>query len=177
MKFEETSIKGVFNIELDKLTDERGFFARAWCKYEFVERNLNSNLVQCNLSYNKKKGTLRGLHYQVPPYEEVKLVRCIKGAIYDVVVDLRSQSETYRQWMGIKLTEDNYKMLYIPESFGHGFLTLTDDTVLFYQVSEFHVPGAERGLRWNDPTFNIQWPLPVTVISEKDQNYADFKED
>jgi dTDP-4-dehydrorhamnose 3,5-epimerase len=176
MIFTETRFTGVFVIELDKKEDERGFFARSWCQQEFDEHGLNPQLVQCNISYNAKKGTLRGMHYQVDPYSEAKIVRCTRGAIYDVILDLRPTLPTYKQWLAVNLTEVNYKMLYIPEGLAHGFQTLDDETEVFYQMSEFHHPECARGIRWNDPAFGIDWPLVNPIISEKDKMYRDFKE-
>ncbi len=175
MIFKETKLKGAYIIEIEKLEDERGFFARAWCKKEFEKHNLISRLVQANVSFNKKMGTLRGMHYQLAPYEETKLVRCTRGAIYDVIIDLRPDSNTYGQWMSVELTSENYKMLYVPENFAHGFLTLEDDSAVSYQVSEFYSPGSEHGIRYDDPVFRIDWPLEVTVISEKDKSCTDFQ--
>lgn len=176
MIFKETKLKGAFIVEIEPREDERGFFSRTWCKNEFEKHGLKSELVQCNLSYNKKRGTLRGMHYQDEPYRETKLVRCTKGALYDVIIDLRENSETYKQWIGIELTEDNCKALYVPEGFAHGFQTLVDDTYAFYQVTEFYTPGAEKGIRWNDPQFDIKWPEETKrIISVKDQNWGDFQ--
>ena len=141
MKFEETELKGAFVVEPDRLVDERGFFARTWCRKEFEQLGLNSNVVQCNMSFNRNKGTLRGMHYQAPPFEEAKLVRCTMGSIFDVIIDLRPNSKTFMQWISIELTAENRKMIYIPEGFAHGFLTLEDDTEVFYQMSEFYAPG------------------------------------
>jgi dTDP-4-dehydrorhamnose 3,5-epimerase len=174
MIFTETKLPGAYIIELERLADERGFFARAWCQREFEAHRLNTQLVQCNVSFNGKKGTLRGMHYQAKPYEEVKLVRCTAGAIYDVIIDLRPDSPTFTQHTAVELTAQNYKMLYIPEGFAHGFLTLEDNTEIFYQMSMVYVPAAARGVRWNDPTFGIEWPRAVQVISERDRDYADF---
>ncbi|MDQ7788253.1 MAG: dTDP-4-dehydrorhamnose 3,5-epimerase [Thermodesulfovibrionales bacterium] len=180
MNFTETQLKGVYIIELEKFEDDRGFFARTFCRREFESHGLNPNVVQCNISYNKKKGTLRGMHYQAGPYKEAKLVSCIRGAIYDVLIDLRSDSPTYRQWLSVELTARcsplaaHYKMLYISEGFAHGFLTLMDDTEVFYQMSEFYIPEYARGIRWNDPLFHITWPIDVAVISEKDKTFPDF---
>ncbi len=176
MKFTETKLKGAFIIEIEKLSDERGFFARSWCRKEFEDHGLISRLVQTNVSYNRKKGTLRGMHYQIAPYQECKLIRCTRGAIYDVIIDLRPDSATYKQWTGVKLTADNYSMLYVPEDFAHGFLTLTDNTEITYQVSQFYKPGSEKGIRFDDPAFNIQWPLEVSVISDKDRTWPDFED-
>lgn len=174
MKFIETDLKGAFIIELEKLEDNRGFFARSWCKREFDEHGLNSNATQANVSYNKKKGTLRGMHLQSKPYAETKLVRCTRGAIYDVIIDLRPDSATYKKWLGVELSADNGKMLYVPENFAHGFQTLKDDTEVTYQVTQYYTPGYEKGIRWNDPAFRINWPVTVAVISEKDENWQDY---
>lgn len=174
MIFQETNLKGVYIIELERIEDERGFFARTWCQREFQKCGINPNLVQCNISFNRKKGTLRGMHYQAAPYEETKLVRCTMGAICDVIIDLRLDSETFRQWVSVELTAENRKMLYIPGGFAHGFLTLIDNTEVFYQMSEFFAPEYARGVRWNDPAFRINWPEKVVVISEKDKQYKDF---
>lgn len=176
MVFRETKLKGAFIIQIEPIEDERGFFSRTWCKNEFEKYGLKSEIAQCNLSYNKKKGTLRGMHYQVEPYRETKLIRCVKGALYDVIIDLRKDSTTYKQWIGVELTENNGMALYVPEGFGHGFQTLVDDTYAIYQVTEFYTPGAERGIRWNDSQFNIQWPEESKrIISDKDQNWGDFQ--
>lgn len=175
MIFAEIQLNGAFLIELQRLEDERGFFARSWCKREFEQQGLYSELVQCNISFNRKRGTLRGMHYQEAPYEEIKLVRCTKGAIYDVIIDLRPDSQTFREWFSIELTDVNRKMLYIPEGFAHGFLTLKDNTEVIYQMSEFYAPGHTKGVRWNDPAFNIMWPIDVKVISEKDKKIPDFR--
>jgi len=177
MIFTETKLKGAFILELKKIEDERGFFARAFCQREMEEHGIHVQVVQTNISFNPKKGTLRGMHYQVAPYRESKLVRCTKGAIYDVIVDLRANSETYMQWVGVELTADNYKMLFVPEGFAHGYLTLQNDTEVIYQVSEFYAPGAEQGIRWDDPAFKIEWPLDPVLISEKDKAHPDFKEE
>jgi dTDP-4-dehydrorhamnose 3,5-epimerase len=174
MKFRETELKGAFIIDLEKREDERGFFARSWCQKEFEEHGLTPTVVQANISYNKKKGTLRGMHYQAAPYEETKLVRCTRGAIVDVIIDVRPKSATFRKWIGVELTASNYTMLYVPEGFAHGFQTLEDDTEVVYQVSQFYTPGAERGIRWNDPAFQIKWPGPVETTSDKDANWPDF---
>jgi len=174
MIFIETKLKGAFIIEPERMKDERGFFARTWCKREFEAHGLNSNLVQCNISFNKKRGTLRGMHYQVPPHEEAKLVRCTMGAIYDVIIDLRPDSQTFKQWISVELTAENRKMIYVPEGFAHGFLTLEDNTEVFYQMSEFYAPECARGVRWNDPAFCIKWPIDIRVISERDRQYPDF---
>jgi len=172
--FNETRLKGIFIVEPERIEDERGFFARTWCRHEFEARQLNTNLVQCSISFNQKKGTLRGLHYQAAPYEEVKLIRCTMGSIYDVVVDLRPLSPTFKQWLAVELTAENRKMLYIPEGLAHGFQTLEDHTEVLYQMSEFYHPECARGVRWNDPAFGIDWPLNVQIISIRDQQYPDF---
>jgi dTDP-4-dehydrorhamnose 3,5-epimerase len=175
MIFTETKIKGVYIIEPELLTDERGFFARSFCKEEFQKYGLETDIVQCNISYNKKKGTLRGMHYQVPPFEEAKIVSCTKGSIYDVVVDLRRDSPTYRYWHAEELSADTYRMLYIPKSCAHGFQTLEDNCIVYYQMGEYYHPECARGIRWNDPSIRIVWPVPAMIISEKDKNYGDFK--
>ncbi len=174
MIFHETKLQGVFEIHLEPKSDERGFFARAWCQKEFENKGLNSKLVQCSISFNSRKGTLRGMHYQAPPYAESKLVRCTKGAIYDVVVDLRSDSATYKNWIAVVLTATNRHMVYVPEGCAHGFLTLEDESEIFYQMSEFYNAESARGARWNDPAFQITWPEKVQVISERDRTYPDF---
>jgi len=171
MIFNETKLKGAYVIEPEKLEDERGFFARTWDQKEFERIGLNSKLVQCNTSFNKKKGTLRGMHYQLAPYQDTKLVRCTRGKIYDVIIDLKSDSKTFKEWFGIELDEKNCKILYVPEGFAHGFQTLEDDTEVFYQMSEFFRPDYARGIRWDDETLQITWPLKPTVISKKDSSY------
>ena len=174
VKFTESKLKGAYIIEPKLITDERGFFARSWCQQEFEKRGLNSKLVQCNISFNHKKGTLRGMHYQTKPYEEAKLVRCTKGGIYDVIIDLRAESPTFKQWDAVELIAENYKMLYIPEGFAHGFQTLVDNTEVFYQISEFYHPESARGVRWNDSAFGIQWMSNNPIISDKDRKYDNF---
>jgi dTDP-4-dehydrorhamnose 3,5-epimerase len=175
MLFESTNIPGAFEISIDPHSDERGFFARTWCQREFEKHALNSRLSQCNVSFNARAGTLRGIHYQDSPFPEAKLVRCTQGAIYDVVVDLRPSSPAFKSYFGTVLTAENHKMLYVPEGCGHGFLTLAGDTEVFYQMSEFYVPELARGVRWNDPAFAIRWPGEVAVISERDQGYPNFQ--
>jgi len=175
MIFKETKLKGAYVIEINPLEDERGFFARSFCAKEFKEHGLNQNIAQCNISYNGKKGTLRGMHYQAAPHEEAKLVRCTMGAIYDVIIDLRPDSSTFKKWIGVELTKENRRMLYVPEGFAHVFQTLEDHTEVLYQMSEFHHPEWARGVRWNDPTFGIFWPVNVEIISIGDQQYLDFK--
>ena len=168
MIFRETTLKGAFVIEMEKFEDKRGFFARAWCQKEVEANGLISRVAETNISFSKRRGTLRGMHYQVAPYEQVKLVRCTAGAIYDVIIDMRLDSPTYRKWTGVELTAENYRMLYVPEHFAHGFQTLEDTTEVTYQVSQFYSPESERGVRYDDPVFQVEWPLPVEVISEKD---------
>lgn len=174
MKFTETNLKGAFVIEVDKLIDDRGFFGRLWCEKEFEKYNLNTNIVQSNVSLSKKKGTLRGMHFQKHPYQETKLVRCTKGAVFDVIIDLRPESDTYKKWFGVKLTEDNHKMIYVPKNFAHGFITLKDDSEVYYLVTQFYNKAAESAIRWDDPAFEIEWPIQVEEISEKDRNHPDF---
>jgi len=175
MTFQETKLCGVFEIHIEPKTDERGFFARSWCRHEFEQHNLNPNLAQCSISFNLKKGTLRGMHYQTGDHAETKVVRCTRGAIYDVAVDMRPSSGTFMQWIGTELTAMNRRALYIPEGCAHGFLTLEDETEVFYQISEFYYPEAACGVRWNDPSFGIVWPEIVEVISERDKTYPDFE--
>lgn len=175
MIFEKTRLKGAYIIKLEKLEDERGFFARSFCKREFEQHGLTVNIAQCNLSFSKKRGTLRGMHYQIKPYEETKLLSCIRGAIYDVIIDIRPDSPFYKKWFSLELNADDYTMIYIPEGFAHGFQTLEDNTTVYYLVSEFYAPEYERGVRWDDPMFDITWPYAVpTVISERDKSYEDF---
>ncbi len=175
MIFTETKLKGAYIIDLQKLEDIRGFFARSWCQREFSEHGLNDRLVQCDISFNHKRGTLRGMHYQQSPYAEAKLVRCAAGALYDVIVDLRPDSPTYLQWISVQLSAQNRRAVFVPEGFAHGFQTLLDDTEVLYQMSEFYTPEAAGGFRWDDPLIKIRWPGKVSVISPKDQSYPDFK--
>jgi dTDP-4-dehydrorhamnose 3,5-epimerase len=175
MLFKETKLKGTFVVEPELINDERGFFACSWSMDEFEKQGLNPQLMQCNISFNNKRGTLRGMHFQEKPHEEAKLVRCTRGAIYDVAVDLRMNSPTRYQWTAAELTADNRRMLYIPEGFAHGYQTLIDDTEIFYQMSETYHPEAARGVRYDDPIFGVKWPLPLSVISERDRSYADFE--
>ena len=177
MKFTETKLKGAFIIELDKHLDDRGFFARSFCKNEFSQLGLNNDIVQINNSLSKHKGTLRGLHYQVFPKQEDKIIRCIKGAIYDVVIDLRSESETFLEWFGLELSEVNRKALFVPKGFAHGYLTLTDNSELFYISTEYYSAESEKGVRWDDPKFNIEWPIDITEISEKDAAHPLFSKE
>lgn len=172
MIFTETKLRGAFLIELDKKEDERGFFARAWCRNEFREHGLVDDFVQVNLSYNRRKGTLRGMHFQAEPHAEVKLMRCIRGAIFNAIVDLRPTSPTFRQWFGTELTAQNRRMLYVPKGFANGYLALEDESEVLYSVSSFYHPESEGGLRWDDPDIGIQWPeVGPLIISEKDRNW------
>ncbi len=175
MEFKETKLKGAYIIDLELKQDHRGFFARTFCAQEFAAYNLKPAVAQCNLSFNYSKGTLRGMHYQLPPATETKFIRCTKGAIYDVIVDLRPGSETYLQHIGVELTEENRRALYVPEMFAHGYQALADETEVIYQVSEFYTPNTERGLRYDDPSLEIEWPLPISEISEKDTNWSLLK--
>ncbi len=175
MIFKETKLKGAYIIELQKLTDERGFFGRSWCKKEFEAHGLNANVVQANVSYSKTKGTIRGMHYQVAPYSETKSIRCFSGSIYDVIIDIRPDSPTYKQWIGVELSAENGLMLFVPEGFAHGFITLEDHSSVNYLVTAYYTPGAEGGIRYNDPAFNIEWPIDPTVVSEKDRNHPPFQ--
>jgi dTDP-4-dehydrorhamnose 3,5-epimerase len=171
MLFKQTKLKGAYIIDTEPKKDERGFFARSYCRKEFAAAGLKLLIKQSSISYNKKRGTLRGLHYQIDPYRESKLISCPIGAIYDVIIDLRKNSSTYRQWIGLKLSAENHKMLYIPEGFAHGFQTLKDNTIVFYQMSEFYHPESARGLRWDDPALAIKWPIKNSTISLKDKSY------
>jgi dTDP-4-dehydrorhamnose 3,5-epimerase len=175
MIFEELELQGAYVISLERLEDNRGFFARTFCTREFSKHKLNTQIVQSNLSYSRRKGTLRGMHWQIRPCQETKLISCYRGKIYDVIVDLRPTSPTYTRWIAVELTDDDYKMIYVPKGFAHGFQTLKDDSLLCYQVSEFYSPDYERGARWNDPAFGIRWPMtPPTVLSNKDGAYSNF---
>jgi len=174
MKFITTRFNGVYLIELDCLDDERGFFARSFCQKEFIKYDLNPNIVQCNISYNRKKGTLRGMHLQTNPYEETKIIRCTQGKIYDVIIDLRQKSSTYCLWEGFELSAENRRMLYVPKGFAHGFQTLEDETEVFYQMSEFYYLECAFGVRWNDAIFEIEWPINSPILSEKDRTYPDY---
>lgn len=171
MKFTATKLKGAYVIDVDRVEDTRGFFARTFDEKEYERCGLKSRFVQCNVSFNKKKGTLRGMHYQLAPHAECKLIRCTKGAIYDVIIDMRAESSTYKQWVAVELTEDNYKMFYVPEGFAHGFQTLVDNTEVFYQMSEFYHPESVAGMRWDDPAFGIEWPIEKIVISPRDESF------
>jgi dTDP-4-dehydrorhamnose 3,5-epimerase len=174
--FTETILKGVFLIEPERHMDDRGFFARTWCREEFARHGLNPNLVQCSISFNCKKGTLRGMHYQCSPHAEAKLVRCTMGAIYDVILDLRPESQTFKQWCAAELNAENRRMIFIPEGLAHGFQTLMNDTELYYQMTEAYHPECARGVRWDDPAFTIQWPVTAhRLLSSQDQSYPFFE--
>jgi dTDP-4-dehydrorhamnose 3,5-epimerase len=175
MIFTETKIKGAFIIDPEPLLDERGFFARSFCREEFRKQGLETDIVQCNISYNKKKGTLRGMHSQVPPFEEAKIVSCSKGSIYDVVVDLRRQSPTFEKWIAAELSEKNFRMVYVPRGCSHGFQTLDDNSIVYYQMTEYFHPECARGLRWDNPSIGIVWPISEMIMSERDKNYQDLK--
>jgi dTDP-4-dehydrorhamnose 3,5-epimerase len=175
VRFTETKVAGAFLIEPEPIADERGFFARTWCREEFQANGLNPTLAQGNISFNHRRGTLRGLHYQAAPHQEAKLVRCTRGAIWDVAVDLRPGSPTYLAWSGAELTDGNRAMLYVPEGCAHGFLTLTDAAEVTYQMSAPYAPDAARGVRWDDPAFGIEWPGEVLVINQRDASYPDME--
>ena len=174
MIFTATPLAGAFVIEPEPVIDDRGWFARAWCRREFEARGLTTRIAQCSISANVRKGTPRGLHYQVAPHEEIKLVRCTRGSVYDVIIDLRPESATFTRHFAVDLTADNHRMLYVPAGFTHGFQTLEDDTELFYQISELYSPEHARGVRWDDPAFQISWPPAERIISETDRGYPDF---
>lgn len=175
MIFTELPLKGAFVIEMELKADERGFFATSWSKQEFIRRELDSELHECNVSFNKVQGTIRGMHYQAEPHGQTKLVRCTKGSIFDVIIDLRPDSPTFKRWEGFELSEDNRRMLYIPRGFAHGFQSIRDSSEILYQMSQPFNASAGRGVRWNDPAFAIEWPMPLTVISPRDRDYPDLK--
>jgi dTDP-4-dehydrorhamnose 3,5-epimerase len=172
MNFTETKLPGAYIIDINKLEDDRGFFAITFCKKEFAIFGLNTDICQCNISYNQKKSTLRGMHMQLAPYEEAKIIRCSRGAVYDVIVDMRINSNTFKQWISVELDELNRRMLYVPEGFAHGFMTLADDTEVIYEITQFYKQGFEAGYRWDDPVLNIKWPASPVVISQKDSSYS-----
>jgi dTDP-4-dehydrorhamnose 3,5-epimerase len=174
VKFVETPLAGAYLLELERLEDERGFFARTWCAEELAAHGLDGEIAQCNLSSNRRRGTLRGMHYQAAPHQEAKIVRCIRGAIYDAIVDLRRDSPTWRRWTSVELTADNRRALYVPKDFAHGFQTLTDDAEVFYEMSTPYAPGFVRGVRWNDPALAIEWPIGDPILSERDGSYPDL---
>jgi dTDP-4-dehydrorhamnose 3,5-epimerase len=174
MKFNKISLTGAFLIEMEPIVDNRGFFARTWCADEFKLNGLNPKLAQCSVSFNVRKGTLRGMHYQDVPFMEAKLVRCSSGGIYDVIVDLRPKSPTFGKWFAAELTSENRKMIYVPEGFAHGFQTIADNTEVIYQISETYHPESARGIRWNDPRFGIKWPIENPLLSERDAAFPEF---
>lgn len=174
MRFEETPLPGAYLIHLEPLRDDRGFFARSWCHDEFEKQGLDADLMQCSVSFNSRKSTLRGMHYQTAPHQETKLVRCTRGALYDVILDLRPASPTFKQWFAAELTAENHLMMYVPKGFAHGLQTLVDNTEAFYQISGNYYPECAAGVRWNDPAFGIDWPDAKPILSEKDKMYADF---
>lgn len=174
MRFHPAGLDGAWLLELEPHEDDRGFFARVWCASEFAGRSLAGVLEQCSLSYNRHAATIRGMHYQIAPREEAKTVRCIRGAVFDVLLDLRPQSPTFRRWIARELTAENRLALYVPEGVAHGFQTLTNDTEVLYLIAQSYDPDLARGIRWNDPGFGIQWPLPPGLISERDRSYPDF---
>lgn len=175
MRFLETELKGAYVIELEKREDERGFFGRTFCVNEFEECGLNSEVLQCNLSFNARRGTLRGMHYQAEPFAEAKLVQCVRGSLYDVIIDLRRDSDTYCCWVGMELSAENGRMLYVPEGFAHGFQSLEDNTSVYYQMFQFYAPYFARGVRWDDPAFGIKWPLANPIIADKDRQLPDYE--
>jgi len=175
MKFVPLLLSGAYVVELEPIHDDRGFFARTWCADEFKTWGLSTKLAQCSLSYNGCRGTLRGMHYQIEPYAEAKLIRCSAGAIYDVIVDLRQGSATYAKWLGVELSAASHKMIYVPEGFAHGFQTLVDHSEVFYQISEPYVSECVRGVRWDDPAFGIKWPIADPIISDRDRNFPDHQ--
>lgn len=177
MLFTEIKLKGAFIIDIELHEDERGFFARSWCEDEFKKHGLNPRLVQCNISFNKKRGTLRGMHYQAAPFAEAKVVRCTMGSIYDVIIDLRTDSPTFKQWFAVELSAENRRALYIPEGFAHGFQTLLENTEVFYQMSEFYHTECACGVRWNDPVFGVEWKVAPPIISSRDNDYLNFIKD
>jgi dTDP-4-dehydrorhamnose 3,5-epimerase len=174
MIFQKLSLPGAYLIELERIEDERGFFARAWCQNEFGLQDLNHNFVQTNVGFSKLRGTLRGMHFQREPYQEVKYIGCDRGAIYDVIVDLRPESPTHRQWIGVELNEVNHRMLYVPEGFAHGYVTLADNSEIHYMTTQFYKHEYATGVRFDDPAFEIRWPIPIQVISDRDSSWPDF---
>ncbi len=175
MRFTELALPGLYLVESEPVSDERGFFARTWCHDEFQARGLSTDIAQCSVSFNLRKGTLRGMHYQAAPHAEIKVIRCNRGAFFDVLVDLRPESPTYAQWTAQELSARNGRMLYVPAGLAHGFQTLEDETEVYYQISERYAPDCARGVRWNDPAFGIEWPdVEVRILSERDRQYPDF---
>ena len=176
MIFTETPLAGAFLIDPEPVADGRGFFARFFCRREFTAHGLNPELAQCNISLNRRRGTLRGMHWQAAPHQEAKLIRCTRGAIHDVIIDLRPGSPTYTAHIAATLTAADRRMLYVPEGFAHGFVTLEDDTEVFYQMSEFYAPESSRGVRYDDPRFAIRWPIDILVVSDRDRSYPDWSQ-
>jgi len=174
MKFFQTELKGAYIVELDKLKDERGFFSRTWDNKEFEKLGLKTDVIHCNISFSKIKGTIRGMHYQIPPYSESKLIRCTKGRVFDVIIDLRANSNTCYKWISVKLDSTQHNMLYVPEGFGHGFQTLEDNTEVYYQNSQVHAPQFEKGVKFDDPFFQIKWPINEKIVSDKDKTWPLF---
>ncbi len=174
MKFIKTTLNDAYVIEPEKRSDERGFFARVFCLNEFKDQGLDINIVQANVNFSVHKGTLRGMHYQNAPYQEDKIVRCTKGSVFDVIIDIREDSSTFKKWFGIELSENNHKALFVPKGFAHGFVTLEDNSEVNYLVTQFYTPSAEGGVRYNDPEFKIEWPIKPIIISDKDANHPDF---
>lgn len=172
MQFTQTRLNGAYIIDIEPINDDRGFFARSWCEKEFSEKDLPYRIAQCNISYNKEKGTLRGLHFQGHPFEEDKIIRCINGSLFDVIVDIRPNSKTYLEWFGIELSSENKRSMFIPKGFAHGFQTLDDETEVLYQISEFYKPSHSMGIKFDDPKIGVVWPLSSPIISEKDRSYA-----
>lgn len=175
MEFIETSLRGAFVVRPKRIEDERGYFGRAWCREEFLEHGLNPQMAQLNVGFSHRRGTVRGMHYQVAPHAEAKFVRCTRGGMYDVIIDLREDSPTRGEWYGVELTADNGIMIYAPEGFAHGYQTLQDDTEMYYLTSAMYAPGSARGVRFDDPRFGIQWPLPVSMISVADRSWPDYQ--
>jgi len=174
VRFEPTPLSGAWIVALEPHADERGFFARVWCAEEFGARGLETRVAQTSLSLNRRRGTLRGMHWQAAPHEETKVVRCVRGAMFDVIIDLRPASPTYARHFAVELSAENRLALYVPKGFAHGFQTLADDTEVLYQISEFYAPAAGRGARWNDPAFGIRWPIAEPILSARDRDYPDF---
>ena len=176
MTFRELELPGAFLVELERLEDERGFFARTFCQHEFAEHGLETEIVQANTAFNRSAGTLRGMHYQAAPHEEAKLVRCTRGAVYDVIIDLRPESPAFTRWLAVELTAENDAMLYVPKGVAHGYQTLVDDTETSYLMSELYEPSAGRGVRWDDPAFGIEWPeVAERTINDRDRSWPDFR--
>ncbi|MFL5482815.1 MAG: dTDP-4-dehydrorhamnose 3,5-epimerase [Gemmatimonadaceae bacterium] len=174
MIFRATPLSGAFVVHTERHEDDRGFFARTWCRREFERMGLNTELSQCNVSYNRRRGTLRGMHWQAHPFAEAKLIRCTRGTIWDVIIDLRDDSPTYTEYFGVPLSAENARALYVPEGMAHGFVTLEDDCEVFYQMSQFYEPASARGVRWNDPAFSIKWPMSDPILHPRDAAYPDF---